>query len=34
MCMGKKNCKVERESKIGTFIEDLESLRQVFQCRS
>lgn len=34
VCMGEKNSKVGRESKIGTFIEYLDSLRQVFQCMS
>lgn len=35
VCMGEKNSKVGRESKVGgTFIEYLESLRQVFRCRS
>lgn len=29
-----KRIKVEKESEVGTFIEDLESLRQAFQCRS
>lgn len=31
---GEKNSKVGRESKVGTFIEDLGSLQRVFQCRS
>lgn len=31
--MGEKNSKARRESKVEIFIEDLESVTQVFQCR-
>lgn len=32
--MGEKKSKVRRESEVGIFTEDLESLMQVFQCRN